>query len=391
MVDPVRVVVLDHTAALGGAEIALARLLDAVPREEFLVTTILFSDGPLVQLLREHGHRVEVLPLDPSIAGLDRGETASGQEAIKAALRSGPFLARLTARIARLRPDVIHTTSLKSDLLGMNVAKLTRTPLVWHIHDRVSSDYLPARTATVFRVLARRVPTEVIANSYATAETLEPIPHLSVAYPGFTPDQVGLAIGINVLPKPRVVGLLGRISPTKGQLEFVRAAAEVLTTHPGIEFRIIGSAMFGQDDYEQQVRAEIAARGLDDQVRLTGFVEDPLAAIDQLSLLVHASTTPEPFGQVIVEAMIRGVPVIATGAGGAREILDPMPDGELLGLLVPPSDVAALAQAITTVLDHPDDAAERAARAWRSAQERFPISRTVEVVSEVWRRAARAR
>ena len=390
MADPIQVVVLDHTGELGGAEIALLRLLDALPHDEFSVTTILFGDGPAVRLLRDHRHRVEILRLDADVAGLGRAE-ASGRGAMRAALRSTPFLAKLAARVVRLRPDVIHTTSLKADLLGMNVAKLTRTPLVWHIHDRISSDYLPARTATVFRALARRVPTEVIANSYATAETLEPIPHLSVAYPGFTPDQLGLAIGINVLSEPRVVGLLGRISPTKGQLEFVRAAAEVLQTHPGVEFRIIGSAMFGHDDYEQQVRSEVAELGVGERVRLVGFVDDPLSAIDELSLLVHASTTPEPFGQVIVEAMIRGVPVIATGAGGATEILDPLPEGELLGLLVPPGDVPALAQAITTVLDHPDDAAERAARAWRSAQERFPISRTADVVSEVWRRAARAR
>jgi len=391
MSSQTRVLVLDHTAELGGAEIALVRLLDALPPGEFDVTTLLFADGPLVGMLREHGHRVEVLPLDPDVGSLARADSASGSGAIRAALRSTPFLGRLTGRVMRLRPDVIHTTSLKSDLLGMNVAKLTRTPLVWHVHDRISDDYLPARTATLFRMLARRVPTELVANSYATAATLEPIPHLSVAYPGFTPDQLGLAIGINVLPTPRVVGLLGRISPTKGQLEFVRAAAEVVPAHQDVEFRIIGSALFGHDDYERQVRAEISERGLGGRVRLVGFADDPLAAIDQLSLLVHASTTPEPFGQVIVEAMIRGVPVVATGAGGAREILDPVPDGEQLGLLVPPGDVDALAQAITSVLDHPEDAAERAARAWRSAQERFPISRTAEVVSEVWRRAARAR
>ncbi len=387
----VRVVVMDHTAELGGAEIALARLLDALPPGEFAVTTILFSDGPLVRVLRDAGHRVVIVPLDPAVRDLGRAEAAMGSGAVKAALQSGPFLARLAGRVARVRPDVIHTTSLKADLLGMNVAKLTRTPLVWHIHDRISADYLPSRTARVFRALARRVPTEVITNSYATASTLEPIPHLTVAYPGFTPEQLGIPIAINVLPQPRIVGLVGRISPTKGQLEFVRAAAAVLRNRPDVEFRIIGSALFGHEEYERQVRSEISELGLDDRIRLLGFTDDPLAAIDQLSLLVHASTTPEPFGQVIVEAMIRGVPVIATGSGGAQEILDPDPEGELLGLLVPPGDVDALAQAITTVLDHPEDAAERAARAWRSAQDRFPISRTAEVVSEVWRRAARAR
>ncbi len=111
-----RVVVLDHTAELGGAELALVRTLDALP-DGVDVRVVLFSEGPLVARLAERGHAVEVLPLDPSVSAVTR---APGRlDGARAALRSAPFVVRLARRLRQLRPDVVHCTSLKADLLGL--------------------------------------------------------------------------------------------------------------------------------------------------------------------------------------------------------------------------------------------------------------------------------
>lgn len=389
-----RVVILDHTANLGGAELALTRLLDHTPAG-IHAHTILFSHGPLAAHLRSRGHAVEVLPLHSGLATAHRATTATLPTAAAHAARALPFTLRLARRLRALDPDVIHTTSLKADLLGLPAARLAGRPLVWHVHDRIAPDYLPAPTVHALRFLARHGPDHVVANSAATAGTLPGVRALTVAHPGFAPEQAAARPAptpAGCTPPdaadPPVVGILGRISPTKGQLEFVRAAARVLPHHPHARFRIIGDALFGEQPYAARVRAEARALGIAHRVEFTGHTTRPADALDALTLLVHASGTPEPFGQVIVEAMVRGVPVVATRGGGVTEILEPPGCAAPLGWLVPPHDDAALAAAITHALAHPELAQARAHAAWESAHERFRVELTAARVAEVWRRAA---
>ena len=186
------------------------------------------------------------------------------------------------------------------------------------------------------------------------------------------------------------LGMLGRISPTKGQL-IVRAAALVLRRHPEAMFTIIGEPLFGEHDYAREVRDEVRALGIADQVEFAGFVDDPRAALDGLSACVHASPTPEPFGQVVVEAMARGVPVIATEGGGIAEIIRPERGSEPFGLLVPLHDPQALAASKLEVLDDPEAARARAERAWHSATERFAVAGAAATIMGVWCQVAAGR
>ena len=378
-----RLVVLDHSAELGGAELAQLRLIPALG-PDIETQVVLFSDGRLRTELEAIRVPVDVVELDRDLSDIDRHRVARmSWENLIWALRLVPFLYRLTSRLRQLRPDVILTTSLKADLLAVLPACATGSPLVWHVHDRVSPDYLPPSMVKLVR-WAARFPAAIIANSQATARTLPP--GSTVAYPGFSPEQVGPARDSACTSAP-VVGLIGRISRTKGQLEFVRAARQVLEHHPDVTFRIIGGEMFLNDDYATEVRAEIRRLGIDERVDWVGFVPDTTAELDRLDVFVHASPVPEPFGQVIVEAMIRGVPVVATRAGGVVEILsDTLGD---LGILVPPGDSTALGAAILKVLDDPARGAEMAARARASALTRFPIAHTGAIVSSVLSRAAR--
>ncbi len=88
-----------------------------------------------------------------------------------------------------------------------------------------------------------------------------------------------------------------------------------------MRFLVAGAATFGHGDYESAVRAEITSLGLHPAVKLIGFVADTAQWLDSLHVLVHPATVPEPYGQSVCEAMGRGVPVIATDAGGTSELL----------------------------------------------------------------------
>lgn len=378
-----RVVVVDHTAELGGAELALVRLLDAVG-ERAEVTTLLLSEGPLVDLLRARGHEVRVVPMGDAA-------TIRRHDLVRMSLspvRLAPVVARVVSVIHDLDVDVIHTTSLKADVLGLAVAVLARRPIVWHVHDRIAPDYLPRPAVAALRWAAGRV-SGVVANSEATAATLPGRRDLVIAPPGLAPDQ------LRAEPRPRppgvpVVGLVGRISPTKDQLTFVRAASLVRQTIPEATFRVVGAAAFGAEDYEQQVQAEVARLGLEDAVRFEGFVDDVPAVLDALTLCVHTASVPEPFGQAVAEAMGRGVPVVATSGGGIDEILAPL-DGGQVGWLVAPGSPEDLAAAIGSALDDPRRAEQRGRLGWEAVQARYPVSRTADLVLSLWRSVAPSR
>ena len=112
-----------------------------------------------------------------------------------------------------------------------------------------------------------------------------------------------------------------------------------------------------------------------------GFRDDVFAALAELDVLVHASTLPEPFGQVVIEGMAAGLPVVAAAAGGPLEIVTDDVDG----ILVPPADPDALATALLRLADNPALRAELGLQARRRALE-FRPERVAEEVANLYRR-----
>lgn len=379
---PRRVVVLAHTGALSGGEIALTRLLAAIDRIQITVVVVLFADGPLADTLRDLGVEVRLLPLTSNIGRAQRHALLNSRSVL-AIPRAITFVVRLGRLLRALEPEVVHANSLKAGVLGVFACRLARRPLVWYVHDRISSDYLPAPAAALVRGTVRRGSSVVLANSTATMQTLRlpaQVPSF-VAYPGLPAS----AFVVDLAPaSPPVVGMVGRISPTKGQAVFLRAARQVHDTHPDVRFVVVGSALFAEQQYEQGLHTLAAELGICEAVRFTGQLADPAAELSTFSLLIHASPTPEPFGQVIVEAMAAGVPVVATRGGGVDEVVG---DDNQCALTVPPNDAMSLAAAISDALDDPAAAAARASRAKTRAGEMFRIDQTVEAVTGAWRRA----
>ena len=133
----------------------------------------------------------------------------------------------------------------------------------------------------------------------------------------------------------------GRFARWKGQDVFIDAFAHAFGG--GNERAIIlGGALFGEHDYAAGLQRQIAALGLQERVELVGFHADVTPFLQRADVLVHASLLAEPFGQVVIEGLAAGVPVIAADAGGPTEIIE---HGRT-GLLVQPGDRQALAAAM---------------------------------------------
>jgi glycosyltransferase involved in cell wall biosynthesis len=148
-----------------------------------------------------------------------------------------------------------------------------------------------------------------------------------------------------------VVGMAGRFEPWKGQHVFLEAAARLRDRFPQTTFLIVGDALFGLgEDYRAQLHALVRERQLDRRVCFLGFREDMAPVYAAMDVVVHASTSAEPFGLVIVEAMAMGRPVIASDGGGPREIIV----DEATGLLSPMGNPGALADRIAALLGDAD-------------------------------------
>lgn len=342
-----RVAFVDHCAEVSGGEVALVRLIDALG-DSVTPLVVLGADGPLVAQLENAGAEVTILPMVPTLRDTRKETVRAGRLPLRAVTDSAGYVRRLQKVLRRLAPDVVHTNSLKAALYGGIAGRLAGIPVLWHIRDRISPDYLPVPAVRLVRILSRVVPTAVVVNSLATAATL-PSPS-SVVYDvvDAPADTLPHRDARSAPPPHVVVGMLGRLAPWKGQDVFLRAFADASRRHD-LTARIIGSSMFGEDEYEASLHALVRDLGIEARVDFRGFRPDVWSELAELDLLVHASTIAEPFGQVVIEGMAAGLPVIASDAGGPSEVVTRGVDG----LLVPPGDVTALAEAISALAGDP--------------------------------------
>lgn len=223
--------------------------------------------------------------------------------------------------------------------------------------------------SAMMRYLARFV-TFGVANSEATLQDLVlmgiPDERLAVIHPPldvkrFNPEvdseQVRLQLGL--APSVPCFGIVGLLFPWKGQDVFLKAARLVLEKLPNAVALVVGKPPAGNESFERELKDLAAQLQISKSVMFTGFRTDIPNLMKMMDVVVLASTLPEPFGRVIVEAMGVGTPVVATRPGGPSEIIK---DGAT-GYLVPPNDPETMADRIAALLSD----RERAKRMGREA------------------------
>lgn len=371
-----RVAYIDHTAKWSGAEVALYNILTNIG-EQIDPLVILAEDGVLADRLREQDIDVRIVPLDESIR--DRGRNAVNLGAPAAAYKMYAYGRKLAPLLKQEKVDCVHTNSLKSALYGAIAAKKAGIPLIWHIRDHIGAPYLKPVVAKAIRLLSRLLPNGIIANSHSTLNALE-LPRSKktmVVYCAFA-KEIGNGIGKRDQKDFNVL-LAGRLTSWKGQ-HIVLEAAKAFKNDPRVKFWLAGDALFGEDEYKK----ELLQKMQDDEitnVSLLGHVDDIQGLMNTADLLIHTSITPEPFGQVIVEGMAAGLPVIASNEGGPVEIVVP---GET-GLLIQPGDPAILAESITWMLNHPEERKRMADNGLKRVKEHFVIENTVKDIVDYYK------
>lgn len=383
---PVRVLFIDHEWRLSGGERDLVDLVRGFPKGAVEPHAALPVDGPLAEALRQLGVTVHLVPMADSLRRVSRWDLArrpiTAVATVASVARASVALIRLARR---LRPDVVHTNSMKAHLLAVPAAAAVRRPLVWHVRDILEEGWLRSFLAVVGRLAADRI----VCISRAVGASFEGTPasrgvqvvHNGVRpVPPAAPEVEAFRASVGAGPDDVLVGIVGQLAWWKGHDVFLRAAATVAASVPTARFVVVGSCLFPENEaaYERELHSRATVLGLDDRLVWTGHVEPIEPVMAGLDVLVHASRLPEPFGRVMVEAMALGTPVVTTDIGAGPELVTPG-----AGAIVPPDDADALAAAIIR-LAPTRAAAGRLASAARSAAAPFDISATAAATLEIY-------
>nr|WP_232231942.1 glycosyltransferase family 4 protein [Burkholderia sp. WSM2230] len=371
-----RVLFVDQSGQLGGAEFALLQLAERYPSH---MEVVLLADGPFRLRLEALGARVQVVN-DASVSGIARQASAMN------CLRVLPGIVRQVRAIAaRARAfDVLFVNTQKALVLGALGKLLHRKPVVWYQHDILTREHFGRVQLNVIKWAVRLAVDQVIVNSRASARSLAALTGLAadavpVVYNGIDASAFNSVDGTDMgalrqslgLPEHAwLAGLFGRLAPWKGQ----HVALDALTRLPDAHLVLVGAPLFGEDAYAQRLRDQASALGIAERVHFAGFQDEIPAWMKAMNVILHTSTEPEPFGRVIVEGMAAGRPVIAAAAGGVTEIVRHARNG----WLVEPGDAAALADAIGVLRNDPALAQRLAQQALHDAQADFSVDQYLQ-------------
>ncbi|MBU0994026.1 MAG: glycosyltransferase family 4 protein [Proteobacteria bacterium] len=363
-----KILYLSHKPECGGAEKSLLDLLAGLDRARFEPYLVTSRHGELADAATKQQVPVYTIPMD-----------FNGKfNKLNGLLRASRHLARL---LCKHRFELIHANTLHAGYTA--VLSRTGLPLIWHLRD-LEYPFIGRKTAAFADLL--------IANSGATANMfpkhwkdkgrvkviyngIDPIFFKMIKPSGFLHRALGIKQGLPL------VGLVGRLSPWKGQEDLIQAAPLVKEK---AHFLIIGGQPFigNKNDlgFPEKLAKMTNALNISDRVHFLGHRQDVNRVMAELTLLVHPSKKPEPFGRDIAEAFALGLPVIGSAEGGVLEIID---DGKN-GLLFPPGSPHALAKAIDQLLGAPETARSMGRKGRQKALECFTADQHARQIEQAY-------
>ena len=363
-----KILFVDQSGKLGGAEISLTDVAQPY-RETCLVC--LFADGAFRELLQQQHIPVQVIATEQIKVSKESGII----ESLSSLTSLLPLINEIT-KIAK-NYDLIYANTQQALVVSALASFFSRPPLVYHLRDILSPDHFSRTNRTVAVTLANPFASLVITNSKATQDAFIEAGGrkeiTEVVYNGFTPEKyitseenltkIKQELGLD---GKFIVGHFSRLSPWKGQDILLEALAKCPNDVTAI---FVGDALFGEQDYVEYLHQQVAAINLKERVKFLGFRTDIVPLMSACNLIAHTSTAPEPFGRVIVEAMLCGCPIVAAAAGGVIELIE----NNKTGWLFSPGNSQQLADIIINCRNRSEAAKLIANQALIQASQRFDM------------------
>lgn len=362
-----KILFLDQSGKPGGAELCLIDIAKPY-RDDCLVG--LFADGSFKDLLAKNHIPVQVLT--------NKAIQVKKESSLSQGLASITQLAPLITKVVKIAQnyDLIYANTQKALVVGAIASFFSRRPLVFHLHDILSPEHFSQTNRSISVTLANRASL-VIVNSQASKQAFieagGKADKVKIVYNGFEPEKyINDQTKIQQVRKELaledkfLVGHFSRLAPWKGQHILIEALAKC---PPEVAVILVGDALFGEQDYVKQLHQQIDKLQLQNRVKFLGFRNDIPLLMSACNLVAHTSTSPEPFGRVIVEAMLSGTPVVAAAAGGAVELVE----SGTTGFLATPGNPQELTEIIKTCLSNKQKTDTIAQTARNIASQRFHV------------------
>ncbi|RIK38572.1 MAG: hypothetical protein DCC55_20680 [Chloroflexi bacterium] len=343
-----RILYVNPNADLYGASRVLLRLIRALDAQTYQCIVVVPEEGPLADALRKEHVTVRVVPFLSVI----RRRVFRSWRILPFLFFMLPSVLYLCWLILRERVSLVYTNT--GVILPAAIAAwLTRRQHIWHLHEKFSEEF--PKLWGFFGPFILRFSNRVFCVSTPIAWQFPPNSKIQVLYNGL--DLQEFAVNPAQVEEWRqkytddryttLIGVIGRISPRKGQSVFLEASATLKAEGcDNIRYLIVGDAFAGNEPVVDQLHAFVKTHDLVEDVKFVGFVTQPEPLIAALDILVLPSILPEAFPTIVLEAMALGVPVIATNVGGTVEQIE---DG-VSGLLISPNEPTAIVSAIKRLL-----------------------------------------
>lgn len=337
-----RVLHLVHTPGPGGTEAVVGNLLTWIAPSD-ATQAVACPAGPLAETARRAGR-----PWYPVAFGTLR-RPAAGAGLIRALAAAPAVMRELAVAFRSFQPDIVHAHGAKAAVLAAAWRRRSRPwMLVWHLHD-----YLPLGPLRRLWIHRARRAEGIVAVSRHVAETVlgdascaTVIPNAIAPPPPSDPAEGDrLLSSIGVPAGSVVIGYAGRLDREKGVETLLHSFVRIAEKEASARLLIAGSSPFKPKQTRAGLARLSADLGVAGRVHFAGRLPDLAGFYSAITLFVLPSPC-EPFGLVILEALVRGIPVVAFAAGGAREILEPFDPS----MLVPPADCEAFAATCCRIL-----------------------------------------
>lgn len=416
-----RILYIETAPSFGGSSLSLLELVRGLDTQRYEPVVLFYHNTPAVQQFRDSGIRVLTLgqeAVTPSVGLTTNGAATTAatrdiegdlnrygrwlgatyrysKEAYWLARRDWPLARRVARSLEQEAIDLVHhNNSLRGNQSAILGARLAGLPQVCHVrmlHPYPALAPLSHRLVAAFIYISKAVEQNYLAWGIPANRGRiihNPISLTAFAEQSSDDDRHALRTELGLTPTDKVISNVGRLSWWKGQDYFIQAMATVVQSEPQAKALIVGEASTASAKevaYYERLQQLVQQLHLTNHVTFTGFRTDVPRIMAASDVVVHSASEPEPFGRVIVEAMLAGRPLVATAAGGVLEIVE---EGTT-GLLVPPKAVPAMAKAITYLLQNRAVADRMGDCARQRAAARFTVEQHVRQVEQVYEEVLR--
>lgn len=373
------ILVIHQSAELYGSDKTLLLLLTALDKTKFSAVVVLPFSGPLKAELEKVGIKVVVAP----VLKLYR-KIFSPKNMLQFFKEIKTSIKELDILHKEHKFDLVYSNTL-AVLLGMIYARKRNIKHIWHVHEIIVH---PKPIAAIFPYLLNKYSDVVVCNSEATKNNLTTrIPSLEnkcvVVHNGLAPainkqnDGVKLKrADLGFTDSDIIITLVGRISRLKGHKWLLNTYLKFLSKS-NLKILFVGSPVPGQEYYLADVEQFIADNAIGNNVKIISFTKDLENIWDLTDIAIVPSTEAESFGLVALEAMLAKKPVIASDAGGLKEIVV----NNATGILVDASNERKLADAIFQLMESKETRMQFGERGYERAISEFSLNKYIQGMS----------